>query len=188
MIIYRTTVFKRYRTNTVSSISYSEVRLKVLQVLSSGEWYNVPYLARLLKIDRANLHKIIKPLLRKGIIVKRKANGLSWIRLASKQLLEETRYKVDLILKTRVSQTPTRPPKIFQRCNPFRLEAFKLLSNVNMLDNELWCTLNELFNAYMNDVSRRAIILKHVDGDRWLWLPYRVRFSRSGIKLSLIHI
>ena len=186
MIIYRTTVFKKYGTNTVSSISYSEVRLKVLQVLSSGEWYNIPYLARLLKVDRPNLHKIIKPLLRNGVIVKRKANGLSWIRLASKQLLEETRYKVDLIfLKTRVSQTPTRPPKIFQRCNPFRLEAFKLLSNVNMLDNELWCTLNELFNAYMNDVSRRAIILKHVDGDRWLWLPYRVRFSRSGVRKIL---
>ena len=185
MIIYRTTVFKEYCTNTVSSISYSKIRLRVLQVLSSGEWYNIPYLAKLLDVDRANLHKIIRPLLKKGIIVKRKANGLSWIRLASKQLLEEKHHKVDLILKTRVSQTPTRPIKRYVRANPYRLEALRLLSNVNMLDSETWRVLNELFNAYMEDISHRAIILKHVDDDKWLWIPFRNRFSRSMIKRNL---
>ena len=172
-------------TVITGSNSYRKLRFQVLQVLSSGEWYNVPYLAKVLNVDRTVIHRVIRTLLRKGIIVKRKANGLSWIRLASKQLLEEKHHKVDLILKTRVSQTQSRPLKIFQRCNPFRLEALKLLSNVNMLDNELWCTLNELFNAYMNDVSRRAIILKHVSEDKWLWLPYRVRFSRSGVRKIL---
>ena len=182
MVTLYGTVLKSYCTNTVTSISYRELRLKVLQVLSSGEWYNIPYLAKLLNIDRANLHKIIKPLLKNGVIVKKKANGLSWIRLANKQLLEENRYKVDLILKTRVSQTPTRPNKRYVRANPYRLQALKVLANVNMLDNETWRVLNELFNAYMEDISRRAIILKHVDGDRWLWLPVKTRFSRKGIK------
>lgn len=185
MVTLYNTVLKSYCTNTLSSISYRELRLKILQILSSGEWYNIPYLARLLNIDRANLHKIIRPLLRKGIIVKRKANGLTWIRLAHKQLFEEAHHKVDLILKTRVSQTPTRPNRRYVRANPYRLQALKVLANVNVLNGETWSTLNYLFNAYMRDISNRAIILKHVSNDSWLWLPYRTRFSKTGIKKLL---
>lgn len=175
-----------YRNSGV--FSYSELRSKILGVLASGEWYNIPYLARILGVDRTVIHKVVRPLIEKGLIVKRKVDGLSWIRLAHKQLFEETRHEVDLILRTRVSQTQSRqsrPVRVSPRTNSFRREALRLLASANMLDSELWRTLNRLFNAYLTDVSHRAILLKKVDDDEWLFLPYKVRFSERGLRKAL---
>mgnify|MGYP000450989856 CR=1 FL=1 len=216
--------------NTATS-TYSEIRKRLLQLLSTGEEYNIPYLAKVLGVDRANLHKIIKPLIKKGIIEKYRIlearlpngitiyahskeeleakikergfspsqcritkSGVSWIRLKCKTLYREAKLLVDLFQKKSVSQTTNThqhaPPRLklrFKRVNPFRFQALRLLANVNMMNEEAWRTLNRLFNAYLEDVSHRAVILRRVDVEdsEFLFLPYKTRFSKSGIRRLL---
>jgi len=47
-----------------------------------------------------------------------------------------------------------------------------------------YAVVNELFNAYQKDTQQRVIVLVNDDG-RTLWIGYRHRFSRNGIKRLL---
>ncbi len=65
-----------------------------------------------------------------------------------------------------------------------RVQAFRILVRRRQLTIDDWVMLNKLFNAYLEDTGHRTIILTDDEG-RTLWLPYKHRFTRSGIKKLL---
>ena len=216
---------------------YSELRKKILSLLSQPPYeYNVPYLARVLGVDRTVIHKVIRPLVKKGIIHKELIDGLTWISLSHKNLYEylkhrvefATRKRVDLINNKRVSQTqisvddelckgscksnhglpnrvrelckdpscnlhnccvepggPAHNIRFPKRAHPYRIQAWRILLRRKQLTLDDWVVLNELFNGYLEDTGHRVILLLDECGGSTLWIGYKHRFTKSGIRRLL---
>jgi len=236
-------------------MSYSELRKQILSLLSRPPYkYNIPYLALYFRVDRTIIHKVIKPLVKRGVIQKEYYDGMSWISLRSKSLYESLKWdveyhlrktrikkdrRVDLIKNKRVSQTvlfsnrklgkeglennhgfPTMDlssnrmvgnsrelgiPELstFQqvgklqqpgisnkikwprRAHWTRIQAFRILIRRKQLTLDDWVMLNKLFNTYLDDTGHRTIILLDETEGKTLWMPYRHRFTKSGMKRIL---
>jgi len=246
-------------------MKYSELRKQILSLLSQPPYrYNIPYLARHFNVHRTVIHKVIKPLENKGLIIREKYDGMTWISLHHKTLFQFIRREVDfhtrkiwrskrlilfgmhsssstivmvdfgkevvdLIYNKRVSQTSSKncergviksitafttncvvdgsgfhnscvglggpvhndcvgsrvaasQLRFPRRAHWARAQAFRILVRRRQLTIYDWVLLNRLFNAYLDDTGHRVIILFDEYEGKTLWLGYRHRFTKSGLK------
>ena len=69
-----------------------------------------------------------------------------------------------------------------RRAHWARIQAFRILVRRKQLTLDDWIVLNRLFNAYLEDTGHRVILLMDEYEESVLWLKYKHRFTREGIR------
>jgi len=173
----------------VSSSNFEKELLNFIIKNSNGLGVNLPVLLRLYSklegisfealLENRRLYmkyymkirRFISSLEAKGLIQVSKADGLLWIC-----------PKVDLIKVNIVKFKLVNSPRFK---HPARFEASGLLMRKHELSPEDWKELDYLLYSYIDDVSGRVLVLKHVEEDRFRFLRYRHRFLKSELERIL---
>jgi len=119
------------------------------------------------------LYRFLKSLEEKGLVQLSKVDGLIWVK-----------PKVDLInvniVKFKLVNYGSPRFK-----HPSRFEACSLLMRKKELSRDDWLYLDGLLYEYVEDVSSRVIVLKHVEMDRFRFLRYKHRFLKHELEAIL---
>ena len=170
-----------------------EVRLEVFiarQFKENPEGVFLSYLvdvaSKYFNVEKKALYHKIYRLLRSW-----ERNGLIEIHRVNSLLFTKPR-RVDLILKLAVFKPDKRDELLSNRSNgsrrcdgvklPARMHEVRRFAVESLLLKKIefsvddWRFLNLLFDSYLDDVERKVIVLKSVDGS-FLLLPYKHRFK-----------
>jgi len=137
------------------------------------------------------LKRFVDSLAERGLVRTSKIDGFIWARPLPKM--------VDLMLLTHAKLNQGgcdgQPPSAlgphdgcssrFRPQHPARIEARTLLKRKKRLDLDDWFELNRLLEEYIEDTSKRVIVLKHVELDEFKFLRYEHRFTKRRLKKAL---
>jgi hypothetical protein len=119
------------------------------------------------------LYRFLKSLEKKGLVQLSKVDGLIWV-LPKSNLITVNIEKFKLV--------NYGSPRFK---HPSRFEACSLLMRKKELSRDDWLYLDGLLYEYVEDVSSRVIVLKHVEMDRFRFLRYKHRFLKHELEAIL---
>jgi len=171
----------------VSSSNFEKELLNFIIKNSNGLGVNLPTLLRFYsQLNKTNfeallenrklymkfymkIRRFIASLEKKGLVEVSKVDGFLWVK-----------PKVDLI-KVNIVKFKLVNFHSSRFKHPYRFEASGLLMRKHELSSEDWKELDYLLYNYIEDVSGRVIVLKHVEEDRFKLLRYKHRFLKSEL-------